>query len=468
MQEATATDHQADLSSHQVNNIDLLKATFASGKTKAYAWRVEQLKALNNLISENSKEIITALHTDLGKCETESWLTEIGYSMSDIKGNLKRLKSWMKPVRISTPMMAQPGKSYTLNEPLGVALIIGAWNYPFQLVITPLIAAIAAGNCAVIKPSELSEATSALLAKLVPKYLDSSAFKVVEGGKDETTELLAMPFDKYFYTGGEQVGRIVMTAAAKHLSSVTLELGGKSPCVIDGETNLDIAVKRIVWGKWMNAGQTCVAPDYILIEEAYLANFSERLIAEIKKQYGDDPAQNKDYGRIINQRHCARLISYLEGENVIHGGKHNLDEKFIEPTLVLQPSTDATIMQEEIFGPLLPIVTVKNKTEMLDFVISRPKPLAAYVFTSNAQFEADFIEQISAGSICINDTNIFLVNHDLPFGGVGPSGMGQYHGKCGFDTFSHAKSVMKRSFKFDAPLRYAPFSKFKLMLLKKI
>lgn len=467
MQEVTAALHQDNFSVPSEQNIDELKRTFATGRTKAYSWRVEQLTALNQLINENSKDIVSALHADLGKSDTEAWLTEITYSSADIKGNLKRLKRWMKPVKLSTPLMAQPGKSYTLSEPLGVALIIGAWNYPFQLVITPLIAAIAAGNCAVIKPSELSVATSALLAKLVPKYLDNAAFKVVEGGKDETTQLLSLPFDKYFYTGGEHVGRIVMTAAAKHLASVTLELGGKSPCLIDGNTNLDIAVKRIVWGKWMNAGQTCVAPDYILIEEAYLADFSQRLIAEIKKQYGEKVAENKDYGRIINQRHCARLVAYLDGVNVIHGGKHQVDDCFIEPTVVVQPSADSAVMQEEIFGPILPIVSCKTKQQMLDFITKRPKPLAAYVFTSDVKFETEFVDQISAGTICINDTNIFMVNHDLPFGGVGTSGLGQYHGKAGFDTFSHNKSIMKRSFKLDAPIRYAPFSKFKLMLLKK-
>ncbi|MFQ3248759.1 MAG: aldehyde dehydrogenase (NAD+) [Glaciecola sp.] len=467
MQEVSDPRQQANSSFSSVAIIDELKRTFATGRTKSYQWRVEQLTALNQLITENSKDIIAALHSDLGKSDTEAWLTEIAYSTSDIKGNLKRLKSWMKPNKVSTPLMAKPGKSYTISEPFGVALIIGAWNYPFQLVVAPLIAAIAAGNCAVIKPSELSEATSALIAKLVPKYLDNNAFKVVEGGKNETTELLAQAFDKYFYTGGEHVGRIVMTAAAKHLAPVTLELGGKSPCVVDGASNMEIAVKRIVWGKWMNAGQTCVAPDYILIEEEYLADFSQRLIAEIKEQYGNDPKDNKDYGRIINQRHCARLINYLDGEYIIHGGKHNVDHCYIEPTVLVQPSTESAVMQEEIFGPILPIVTCKTKSQMLNFVTSRAKPLAAYVFTSNDKFEAEFVEQVSAGSICINDTNIFLVNHDLPFGGVGTSGMGQYHGKAGFDTFSHKKSVMKRSFKFDAPLRYAPFSKFKLMLLKK-
>jgi aldehyde dehydrogenase (NAD+) len=246
-----------------------------------------------------------------------------------------------------------------------------------------------------------------------------------------------------------------------------LELGGKSPCVVDGDTNLDVSVRRIVWGKWMNAGQTCVAPDYILIEEEYLADFSQRLIAEIKKQYGKDPSQNKDYGRIINQRHCSRLINYLAGENVIYGGKHDLENNFLEPTVVAQPLVNSALMKEEIFGPILPIMTFKNKQQMLDFITTKSKPLAAYVFTSNSQFEAEFIEQVSAGSICINDTNIFMANHELPFGGVGTSGMGQYHGKSGFDTFSHTKSVMKRSFKFDAAIRYAPFSKFKLMLLKK-
>ncbi|MFT5278127.1 MAG: aldehyde dehydrogenase (NAD+) [Glaciecola sp.] len=467
MQEVQVPSFQADSSVNANANIDELKRTFSTGKTKAYQWRIEQLKALKQMLEENSKEITISLHSDLGKSDTEAWLSEIGYSIGAIKDILKSLKSWMKPRKVSTPMIAQPGKSYTLSEPLGVALIIGAWNYPFQLVVTPLIAAIAAGNCAVIKPSELAEATSALLAKLLPKYLDNTAFKVVEGGKDETTELLSQAFDKYFYTGGEHVGRIVMMAAAKHLAPVTLELGGKSPCIVDGATNLEVAVRRIVWGKWMNAGQTCVAPDYILIEEEYLADFSQRLIAEIKKQYGTKVAENKDYGKIINQRHCSRLINYLDGLNIIHGGKHNVEQRFIEPTVVVQPAANSALMQEEIFGPILPILTFKTKQQMLDSVTSRPKPLAAYVFTSNGKFEAEVIEQVCAGSICINDTNIFFANHNLPFGGVGASGMGQYHGKSGFDSFSHKKSVMKRSFKFDAAIRYAPFSKFKFMLLKK-
>ncbi|MBF7074006.1 aldehyde dehydrogenase family protein [Glaciecola sp. MH2013] len=458
----------ASAESLSVESIEPLKRTFASGRTKAYDWRIAQLTALKKLLTENTKEITKALHSDLGKSDSEAWLTEIGYSIHDVDDNIKKLKSWMKPKKVSTPMVAWPSKSFVIAEPLGVALIIGAWNYPFQLVVTPLIAAIAAGNCAVIKPSELSEATSELLSKLIPKYLDNTAFRVQEGGKDETTELLAMPFDKYFYTGGEQVGRIVMTAAAKHLAPVTLELGGKSPCVVDGETNLEVAIRRIVWGKWMNAGQTCVAPDYLLIEEKYLADFSQALIAEIKKQYSEKPKANKDYGRIINQRHCARLISYLDGVNVIHGGKHDVADCYIEPTVVIQPATDASIMQEEIFGPLLPILTFKSKQSMTSFIKSRPKPLAAYLFTSDKAFETSFIEDISAGSICVNDTNIFLANHELPFGGVGTSGMGSYHGKAGFDTFSHQKAVMKRGFRFDFAVRYAPFSKLKLMMLKRL
>ncbi len=259
-----ATLDLPESTNHAVMSIDELKRTFSTGRTKTYKWRIEQLQALKRLLEEKSKDIAKALNQDLAKSESEAWLTEIGYSITDVDDNIKRLKSWMKPKKVGTPLVAWPGKSMIQSEPLGVALIIGAWNYPVQLVLTPLIAAIAAGNCAVIKPSELAPASSELLAKLIPLYLDNAAIRVQEGGKDETTELLAMPFDKYFYTGGEHVGRIVMTAAAKHLAPVTLELGGKSPCIVDGETNLDITVRRIVWGKWMNAGQTCIAPDYIL------------------------------------------------------------------------------------------------------------------------------------------------------------------------------------------------------------
>ena len=457
---------EGNVSSVAEKKFNALQTTFQSQTTRTYEWRISQLDKLLTLTQENQLEIKQALHADLGKSDTEAWVTEIGFLISNIKDTKKRLKNWMKPHKRSTPMLAMPGSSYVISEPLGTALIIGAWNYPFQLTLSPLVAAIAAGNCVILKPSELAPYVSALIAKLIPQYLDNTAFAVIEGAKDETTELLTFPFDKIFYTGGEQVGKIVMAAAAKHLTPVTLELGGKSPCVVDGDTNLEIAVKRIVWGKFMNLGQTCVAPDYVLIEKAHKQVFLDLLIKSLEQQYGDCNADNKDLGRIINSRHATRLASYLDGQNVVFGGNIDIENKYVQPTIVVNPSAESLLMNEEIFGPILPIVTVDSKQQMLNYVRQRPKPLAAYLFTSDRAFEESFVEQISAGSICINDTSLFMVSHDLPFGGVGKSGMGSYHGKAGFDTFSHIKSVMKRSYKFDAPMRYAPFKGWKLRFLK--
>lgn len=445
-----------------------LRDTFASGDTKDYEWRAEQLKQVIRMTNEQQDKLVAALHADLGKCKTEAWTSEIGFIIGDAEHTLKHLKKWMKPRKVSTPIAAQPGKSYQLAEPLGTVLIIGAWNYPFQLVFAPLIAAIAAGNCAVLKPSELAPETSQLIAKIVPEYLDTNAVTVVEGAVEETTELLTQHFDHIFYTGGEVVGKIVMRAAAENLTPVTLELGGKSPCIVDSSADVDVTAARIVWSKWMNAGQTCVAPDYVLVEKA----FSSQLIAAIQTKihafYGNDIQTSKDYGRIINGRHFERLVSYLEGQNVVAGGDYVADSKYLSPTIVLDPPIDSPIMQQEIFGPILPIVTVDSIASAIPFVNQRAKPLAMYLYTNDNSFEKKVMTQTSAGSMCVNDGFMFMVNPELPFGGVGNSGMGNYHGQFGFDTFSHLKTVMKRSFKFDVSLRYPPFSKFKLAVLKKL
>ncbi|WJG09072.1 aldehyde dehydrogenase family protein [Aliiglaciecola sp. LCG003] len=445
-----------------------LRDTFSSGYPREYSWRVEQLNQLKRMTLEQQDKILAALHADLGKCKSESWLSEIGFIVGDIEHTLKKLKKWMKPRKVSTPIAAQPGCSYQLPEPLGTVLIIGAWNYPFQLVFAPLIAAISAGNCAVLKPSELASQTSKLIAEIVPQYLDSNAIAVVEGAVDETTELLKQPFEHIFYTGGETVGKIVMRAAAEHLTPVTLELGGKSPCIVESSADIEVTAARIVWSKWMNAGQTCVAPDYVLVEKS----LSSQLIAAIQKKlqafYGQDIKSSKDYGRIVNQRHFARLSHYLEGQNIVFGGEQDLDKKYFAPTIVLDPALDSELMQQEIFGPILPIITLNNINESIPFVNQRAKPLALYVFTANSQFEQKVLNQTSAGSTCVNDGFMFMLNPELPFGGVGHSGMGNYHGKFGFDTFSHLKTVMKRSFKFDVSLRYPPFSALKLSILKRL
>lgn len=450
-----------------LKNVARLRSSFNSGRTRSLDWRKGQLAALKRLLLENQHDILMALKADLGKCETESMVAEQGFLLSDIDHTVKHLAKWMRPRHVSTPLVAWPGKSFQQPEPLGTVLVIGAWNYPLQLLLAPYIAAIAAGNCAILKPSELAEETSHLIARLVPQYMDTNCVEVIEGGKDETTALLACRWDHIFYTGGEAVGKIVMSAAAKHLTPVTLELGGKSPCIVDKNTNLKVTARRIVWGKWMNAGQTCIAPDYVLVESGFEHQLIDAIKKELTSQYGKNALASRDYGNIINYRHLARLKSYLEGVNVVHGGEVDETRPAMSPALVLAPLSDATLMQEEIFGPILPIVTVANVDEAISFINQRPKPLALYAFSDDDSVLDKIIQHTSSGSVCTNDTMLFMTNPELPFGGVGNSGMGSYHGRAGFDTFSHLKTVMKRAFALDVPFRYAPFSKFKLALLKK-
>ncbi len=463
-QDATQTAHQ-----QQATHVhEALQATFVTGKTRDLSWRRQQLRALQALLNDHETAITDALHTDLGKCRAESIVAEVGFLQADLRHTLKHLERWNKPRRVSTPMVAWPGKSYQYPEPLGVVLIIGAWNYPLQLLLAPFIAALAAGNCAVLKPSELAAATSALVARLLPEYLDSDAVRVVEGGKDETSALLALPWDHVFYTGGEAVGKIVMAAAAKHLTPVTLELGGKSPCVVDTSTHLAVAARRIVWGKWMNAGQTCIAPDYVLVEAGLLPALVGAIKSEIIAQYGDSALANADYSSIINARHLQRLQGYLADQTLEYGGEVDEQACRMAPALVVNPAPESSLMQEEIFGPILPIVAVDTMEEAMGFINARPKPLALYLFTDDKHLEERVLANTSAGSVCINDTMMFMTNPNLPFGGVGNSGMGSYHGQAGFDTFSHLKTVMRRAFAFDVPFRYAPYSDLKLKILRKL
>ncbi|WP_297818706.1 aldehyde dehydrogenase family protein [uncultured Paraglaciecola sp.] len=468
---------QAETLSNKINTpsvadiapkIQLIKNKFASGKTKPLPWRIEQLTQIRKMVVEQQDKIFVAMQQDLGRCNMESWTAELGGVISEVDHSLKHLKKWVKPRKVPTPIIAQPGKSYMLPEPLGTILIIGAWNYPLLLVLSPLISAISAGNNAIIKPSELSANVSKLLVELVAQYLDNDAFAVVEGAVDETTELLKHQFDHIIYTGGEVVGKIVMRAAAEFLTPVTLELGGKSPCIVDSSTDLDVTAARIVWSKWMNAGQTCVAPDYVLVEESFAAPLIDAIKHKLTEFYSADASSSKDYGRIVSERHLTRIVSYLDGQEVVHGGKHDVANKYIEPTIVLNPAHDSLLMQQEIFGPILPIVTVKNISESIPFVNKRAKPLALYIFSKNKDFEQQVLTATSAGMVCINDGFMFAANPNLPFGGVGSSGTGAYHGKIGFDNFSHLKTVMKRSFWFDVPLRYPPFTDKKFKLLKKL
>lgn len=448
--------------------VDKMRLNFNKGLSRPIDRRKAQLKQLEKMLTENEARFFEALSADLGKSEYESYTSEIGFTVGEVHYNLKNLNEWASSQKVPTPLVAQPASSYRVPQPRGVVLIIGAWNYPIQLTLGPLIAAISAGNSAIIKPSELSPSCSALLAELVPKYLDSDVFSVVEGGVDETTELLKQKFNHIFYTGGEAVGKIVMRAAAEHLTPVTLELGGKSPCIVDKDTSIDTTAARIAWSKWINVGQTCIAPDYVIVEREFADRLIEALVKKVKSYYGDDIKSNVDYGRIVSKRHIARLASYLENQNIVFGGEYDEDEKYFAPTIVKDPEATSELMQQEIFGPILPICIVDNIKDSIELVNNRPHPLALYLYTKDSSFEKEVVNSTTAGSMCINDGLMFMANPNLPFGGVGNSGMGSYHGKAGFDTFSHHKSVMKRGTLLDPSLRYPPYTSTKLSIMRKL
>ncbi|TKB45099.1 aldehyde dehydrogenase family protein [Thalassotalea mangrovi] len=448
--------------------LDQQRRYFHSNVTRDLNWRTTQLQQIKAMVINHEAEILHALEKDLGKPEQESWITEVSYVTGDVDHTIKHLKKWAKPRKVKTPVVAQPGSSYIVPEPVGSVLIMGAWNYPLQLVLAPLVAVIAAGNCAIIKPSEMAENTSRLLATIIPLYLDKQAVTVVEGGIEESTQLLDLNFDHIMYTGNGNVGRIVMCAAAKHLTPVTLELGGKSPVYIDQSANMKITAQRLAWGKWMNAGQTCIAPDYILTHKYMVKPLVDALTKELKAMYGDNPQLSKSYGRIINPRHTERLTSYLDSGEIVLGGNYSIEDCYIEPTVVVNPELDSKLMTEEIFGPILPIVCVEDFASAKQFVLERDKPLSAYIFTKDNEQKQQWQQEISAGSQCINDVVMFNAVPDLPFGGTGPSGIGQYSGKSGFENFSHLKSVLKRPFMADLPVRFAPYKDWKLNFLKKI
>lgn len=439
---------------------------FSTNKTRDLSWRKDQLQQIKRLVTENEQAFLAALEADLGKPAQEAWITEVSYVTGDVDHVCKRLNRWARKRSVSTPIVAQPGRSYIQPEPQGSVLIIGAWNYPMQLILAPLVAVIAAGNCAIVKPSELAPATSQLLAKLIPQYLDNQAVSVVEGAVEETTALLALPFDHIMYTGNGQVGRIVMAAAAKHLTPVTLELGGKSPVYVDESADINITAQRIAWGKWMNAGQTCIAPDYIITSKDMIAPLVVALKSQITKMFGPEPKASKSYGRIVNERHAKRISDYLSCLEVEVGGEFDLENRYIAPTIVINPPLDSALMTDEIFGAILPIIAIEDFESAKAFVKSRDKPLSAYIFSKNKVQCQSWINEISSGSQCINDVIMFNAVPELPFGGVGPSGMGQYSGQAGFDNFSHLKSVLVRPFIKDLPVRFAPYSKLKFKFLR--
>lgn len=446
--------------------IEKQRTFFASGQTKDVKFRLEQLKKLKQLVAENEQLINQALKADLNKPEFEAYLSEIRV-VQEINYAIKNVKKWANPKKANVPLefFSYSGKIYP--EPLGVVLIISPWNYPFSLIISPLVGAIAAGNCTIIKPSELAPHTSSLVAELIPKYFNSEYIAVVEGGVETSQELLSQKFDHIFFTGGTAIGKIVMEAAAKHLTPVTLELGGKSPCIVDTDINLEHTARRITWGKFLNAGQTCIAPDYLLVNQNIKKDLIAALQKTLKEFYGDNPAKSPDYSRIINHRHFERLTKFLNNGKIIVGGETNSAEKYIAPTILDEVALTDSVMQEEIFGPILPVIEYTDIKDAIALINSQSKPLALYLFTQNQNLQKRILQETSSGGVCINDIMMQYGVSSLPFGGVGDSGIGSYHGKASFDTFSHYKSVLKNFFRLDLNWRYAPY-KDKLSLLKRI
>jgi aldehyde dehydrogenase (NAD+) len=445
---------------------DLLRASFEGGRTRDLSWRRSQLLALEAFLIEREKEIAAALHADFRKSAADTFLTETGYLRGEIRFALKHLKSWMKPRRISIPLIYQPAKGSYSFEPYGVVLIIGAWNYPLNLSLAPLISAIAAGNCAVVKPSEHAPHTSAVIAAGLAHYLDRKAICVIEGGVEEARALLEKRFDYIFYTGNRTTGREVMHAAARHLTPLTLELGGKCPCIVDESCNLRVAARRIVWAKFLNAGQTCIAPDYLLVHEKNEAELVGHMRSAIADFYGDDPKSSSDYPRIGNAHNFLRLENLLRDSAPDTGGLIDGDERYIAPTILQGVTADAKIMESEIFGPLLPVIAYSDLGEALEGIRKGKEPLALYLFSSDPKVQERVVRQTRSGGVCINDLLFHASIHTLPFGGIGSSGFGAYHGRTGFETFSFQRSMLQRSFYPDPGLRYPPYGRLKFRFLK--
>ena len=441
------------------------KTYFASQQTKDISKRKALLKKLLSEIHHREKDIINALYTDFKKSEYESVMTETSIVISELKRTIKNIKNWSKPQMVMPAFLNFPSSSKIYKEAYGTVLIISPWNYPYQLAFIPLIGAIAAGNTAIIKPSELTPNTSKITKEIIETVFEKKHVAVIEGGVETSTELLAQRWDYIFFTGSVQVGKIVAKAAAQFLTPVTLELGGKNPCIIDETANIKLAAKRIVWGKLINGGQTCIAPDYLLIHTSVKDKFVEYYQKEVTKAYGENPENSKDYPRIVNQRNFDRLAIMLENENILIGGKTNREDNYISPTLINEPSLDSEVMKGEIFGPISPVISYQTEADINKTISHYEKPLALYVFTKKKRFANKMIANYSFGGGTINDTTVHFANHNLPFGGVGESGLGAYHGKQTFDVFCHKKGVTKRYNWLDIPVRYAPY-KGKLKILK--
>ncbi len=440
---------------------------FYSGATLDVKYRVNALKKLYFTIKKYENEILNALNIDLGKSELEAYMCEIGMALSEISYMIKNTKRLSKKRSVRTPLAQFPSKSYVKPCPYGNTLIMSPWNYPFLLTVDPLATAIAAGNTAIVKPSAYSPATSVVIEKIVSECFPSEYVAVVTGGRKENAALLEQKFDFIFFTGSQNVGKEVLRHAAEHLTPAVLELGGKSPCIVDSSAKINLAAKRIVFGKYLNCGQTCVAPDYILCDKSVKGELIKEIKLQIKKQYGESPLDNKDYGKIISEKHFERICGLIDRDKVVHGGKFEAKTLRIEPTVMDNVTWDDAVMGEEIFGPVLPILTFNKFDDVFEILRDKQKPLALYLFSEDKNHINEVTERISYGGGCINDVIIHLATSEMGFGGVGESGMGAYHGKVGFDTFSHLKSIVKKSTRIDLPMRYQPYDKKMERLVKR-
>lgn len=450
-----------------IASLEKMRQYFDSGVTKSFAYRREQLKKLKNAILEHEEELYTALYTDLKKSREECWVTELGFVISEINAALKNLRSWMEPERARTNLVNLPSSSCVMNEPLGVTLIIGPWNYPFMLLVTPLVGAIAAGNCVVLKPSEFAPATDAAMKKLFEKTFQKEYLYYVQGeGQEVIPQMMNnFTFDHVFYTGSTSVGRIIYRMAAERLVPVTLELGGKSPCIVESDAHIKVAARRIAMTKFSNAGQMCVAPDYVLVHASVRNKLLEELQGALSRFFGDRPEDSYEYGKIINEKQFNRIAGYLSSGTMFCGGRTDKAKLFIEPAILTDVPLDSPVMNDEIFGPVLPVISFTTMEEARSVINRHPNPLAFYVYTSSRKKENEWLEAVPAGGACVNNCSWHLTNHHLPFGGRGFSGTGSYHGKYSFDTFSHKKAVMRTPTWFDPDIKYSPF-KGKMKLYK--
>jgi len=459
-----------EITSPEVEEIlELQQQFFRSGSTRSPEARIERLIWLKDAIRKYEKPLTEALYQDLGKSEFESYTTEIGFMLDSISHTIRNVKRWARPKKVKTRLALIGSKSYVIPEPYGSVLIIGPFNYPFQLLIEPLVGAVAAGNTAVLKASEHTPAVSAVVRDIITSVFEPGYVQVIEGAKDTTTALIHAKFDYIFFTGSVPVGKIVMEAAAKNLIPVTLELGGKSPVIVDEHADLKVAAQRMMWGKLLNTGQTCIAPDYLLVHERVKQTLIEEMKAAVHSFYGSDVRHNRDYGRIVNEAHFKRLSHMIERDkaHLIYGGQTDEADRFISPTLLDVESWEAASMEDEIFGPILPIISYHDIDEAIAGILKRPKPLALYLFTSDKQVQEKVLQEVSFGGGCINDTITHVANPRLPFGGVGNSGMGGYHGRYSFETFSHMKSILKKSTRLNLPILYPPYAG-KLRTIKRL